>query len=87
MEHEFLKAIASVALPTLMSDYFTVVGVEQTEIHISQAYNNFPQKKQPFRFFWLKGILISSYLYNLVEKHTCIIIFLYNFVLSTVQNI
>ena len=51
MENEFLKAIASVALPTPMSDYFTVVGVEQTEIHISQAYNNFPQKNNLFVFF------------------------------------
>lgn len=50
-ENEFLKAIASVALPTPMSDYFTVVGVEQIEIHISQAYNNFPQKNNLFVFF------------------------------------
>lgn len=63
MENEFLKAIASVALPTPMSDYFTVVGVEQTEIHISQTYNNFPQKKTTFSFF-------------LVERHTYIILFI-----------
>lgn len=62
MEHEFLKAIASVALPTPMSDYFTVAGVEQTEIHISQAYNNFP-RKTTFSFF-------------LVERHTYIILFI-----------
>lgn len=37
MENEYLKAIASVVLPTQILDYFTVVGVEQTEteIHIS----------------------------------------------------
>lgn len=37
MENVFLKAIASVVLPTQILDYFTIVGVEQTktEIHIS----------------------------------------------------
>lgn len=37
MENEYLKAIANVVLPTQILDYFTVVGVEQTEteIHIS----------------------------------------------------
>ena len=37
MENEYLKAIASIVLPTQILDYFTVVGVEQTEteIHIS----------------------------------------------------
>lgn len=52
MENEYLKAIAMVALQSQMSDHFTVVGVEQTEIHISQAYNNFPRKKNNlFAFF------------------------------------
>ena len=37
MENVFLKAIASVVLPTQILDYFTIVGVDQTktEIHIS----------------------------------------------------
>ena len=37
MENEYLKAIAGVVLPTQILDYFTVVGLEQTEteIHIS----------------------------------------------------
>lgn len=37
MENVFLKAIASVVLPTQILDYFAIVGVEQTktEIHIS----------------------------------------------------
>ena len=37
MENVFLKAIASVVLPAQILDYFTIVGVEQTqtEIHIS----------------------------------------------------
>ena len=37
MESVFLKAIASVVLPSQILDYFTIVGVEQTktEIHIS----------------------------------------------------
>lgn len=34
MENEYLKAIASVVLPTQILDYFTVVGVEQTETEI-----------------------------------------------------
>ena len=39
MENVFLKAIASVVLPSQILDYFTIVGVEQTkpEIHISLA--------------------------------------------------
>lgn len=37
MENEYFKAIAGVVLPTQILDYFTVVGLEQTEteIHIS----------------------------------------------------
>lgn len=37
MENKYLKSIASVVLPTQILDYFTVVGLEQTEteIHIS----------------------------------------------------
>ena len=37
MENEYLRAIASVVLPAQILDYFTVVGVAQTEteIHIS----------------------------------------------------
>ena len=37
MENVFLKAIASVVLPSQILDYLTIVGVEQTktEIHIS----------------------------------------------------
>ena len=37
MENVFLKAIASVVLPSQILDYFTIVWVEQTktEIHIS----------------------------------------------------
>lgn len=37
MENEYLKAIASIVLPTQILDYFTIVGLEQsqTEIHIS----------------------------------------------------
>src|SRR5574344_1297848 len=37
MENEYLRAIASVVLPAKILDYFTVVGVAQTEteIHIS----------------------------------------------------
>lgn len=37
MENEYLKAIASVVLPAQILDYFTVVGLTQTdtEIHIS----------------------------------------------------
>ena len=34
MENEYLKAIASVVLPTQILAYFTVVGVEQTETEI-----------------------------------------------------
>lgn len=54
MENEYLKAIASIALSSQMSDYLTVVGVEQTEteIHISQAYHNFPRKKNNLFAFW-----------------------------------
>ena len=37
MENDYLKAIASVVLPAQILDYFTVVGLTQTdtEIHIS----------------------------------------------------
>ena len=37
MENEYLRAVASVVLPSQILDYFTIVGVEQTatEIHIS----------------------------------------------------
>ena len=34
MEHDSLKAIASVVLPAQILDYFTVVGVDQTETEI-----------------------------------------------------
>lgn len=34
MENNYFKAIVSVVLPSRILDYFTVVGVEQTEIEI-----------------------------------------------------
>ena len=45
MENEYLKAIASVVLPAQILDYFTVVGVEQTETEIHISLDELPGKE------------------------------------------
>ena len=45
MENEYLKAIASVVLPAQILDYFTVVGVEQTETEIHISLDELPKKE------------------------------------------
>ena len=45
MENEYLKAIAGVVLPAQILDYFTVVGVEQTETEIHISLDELPKKE------------------------------------------
>lgn len=44
MENTYLKAIASVVLPAQILDYFTVVGLEQTETEIHISLDELPDK-------------------------------------------
>ena len=45
MAKENLKAIASAVLPTQISDYFLVVGVEQAATEIESSLDELPDKE------------------------------------------